>query len=145
MSLKEQTLRDQLAILIEGLGYEFVGCELNQSRQGGSLRIYIDKENGAHIGNWITALDKIQKQFDNDTLFICGHALDPEKVVINKADIKAYQNYLESLLTFVKAEMKAGKTKEEILKATAIPGAPEWQGDGIGRSLTAAYQELTVG
>jgi cyclase len=106
---------------------------------------YIDKENGAHIGNWIIALDKIQKQFDNDTLFICGHALDPEKVVINKSDIKAYQNYLESLLTFVKAEMKAGKTKEEILKATSIPGAPEWQGDGIARSLTAAYTELTIG
>jgi cyclase len=106
---------------------------------------YIDKENGAHIGNWITALDKIQNQFDNDTLFIWGHALDPEKITGNKSDIKAFQNYLQSLLAFVSAEMKAGKTKEEILKATSIPGAPEWQGDGVIRSLTAAYQELTVG
>ncbi|MFA6276182.1 MAG: MBL fold metallo-hydrolase [Pedobacter sp.] len=106
---------------------------------------YIDKDNGAHIGNWITALDKIQKQFDNDTLFIWGHSLDPEKVTGSKADIKAFQNYLQSLLTFVSAEIKAGKTKEEILKATAIPGAPEWQGDGIARSLTAAYTELTTG
>lgn len=106
---------------------------------------YIDKDNGAHIGNWITALDKIQNQFDKDTIFVCGHSLDPDKVTIGKADIKAYQNYLESLLAFVKGEMKAGKTKEEILKATAIPGAPEWQGDGISRSLVAAYTELTVG
>lgn len=103
---------------------------------------YIDRENGAHIGNWITALDKITNQFDNDTLFIWGHSLDPEKVTGNKADIKAFQNYLQSLLAFVAGEIKAGKSKEDILKATTIPGAPEWQGEGISRSLNAAYDEL---
>jgi cyclase len=103
---------------------------------------YIDRENGAHIGNWIIALDKIQHQFDQDTLFIWGHSLDPEKVTGTKADVKAYQNYLQSLMTFVGAEIKAGKTKEDILKATTIPGAAEWQGDGIQRSLGAAYDEL---
>ena len=103
---------------------------------------YIDRENGAHIGNWITALDKITNQFDNDTLFIWGHSLDPERVTGNKADIKAYQNYLKSLMSYVDGEIKAGKSKEEILKATTIPGAAEWQGDGIQRSLTAAYDEL---
>ncbi|KQC01931.1 MBL fold metallo-hydrolase [Pedobacter sp. Hv1] len=106
---------------------------------------FIDKANGAHIGNWITALEQIQNQFDKDTLFIWGHSLDPEKVTGNKADIKAFQNYLQSLLAFVGAEIKAGKTKEEILKATSIPGAPEWTGDGVARSLTAAYTELTTG
>lgn len=103
---------------------------------------YIDRENGANIGNWITVLDKITNQFDNDTLFIWGHSKDPEKVTGNKADIKAFQNYLQSLLTFVGGEIKAGKTKEEILQATAIPGAGEWEGQGIARSLTAAYDEL---
>jgi len=103
---------------------------------------YIDKENGAHIGNWITALDKITTQFDNDTIFIWGHSLDPEKVTGNKADVKAYQNYLQSLLTFVGSEIKAGKSKEDILNATTIPGAPEWKGEGIQRSLTAAYDEI---
>lgn len=106
---------------------------------------YIDKDNGAHIGNWITALDKIYDQFDKDTIVVTGHSLDPEKVVGDKENVKAFRNYLDSLMTFVKAEMKAGKTKEEILKATTIPGAPEWKGDGIARSLTAAYTELTVG
>jgi len=103
---------------------------------------YIDRENGAHIGNWITALDKIMNQFDNDTLFIWGHSLDPEKVTGNKADIKAYQNYLQNLLTFVGSEIKAGKSKEDILKTTTIQNASEWKGEGIERSLTAAYDEL---
>jgi len=103
---------------------------------------YIDRENGAHIGNWITALDKIQNQFDKDTLFIWGHSLDPEKVTGTKEDIKAYQNYLINLLAYVGNEIKAGKLKEDILKTTSIPNAPEWKGDGIQRSLTAAYDEL---
>lgn len=106
---------------------------------------YIDQANGAHIGNWITALDKIYNQFDKDTIVVAGHSLDPEKVVGDKENVKAFKNYLESLLAFVGAEIKAGKTKEDILKATTIPGAPEWKGDGIARSLTAAYTELTVG
>lgn len=106
---------------------------------------YIDQANGAHIGNWITALDKIYNQFDKDTIVVTGHSLDPEKVVGDKENVKAFKNYLESLLAFVGTEIKAGKTKEDILKATTIPGAPEWKGDGIARSLTAAYTELTVG
>lgn len=106
---------------------------------------FIDQANGAHIGNWITALDKIYNQFNKDTLFIFGHSLDPEKVTGDKEDVKAFKNYLQALLTFVSGEIKAGKTKEEILKSTTIPGAPEWKGDGIARSLTAAYTELTVG
>lgn len=106
---------------------------------------YIDQANGAHIGNWITALDKIYNQFDKDTIVVTGHSLDPEKVVGDKENVKAFKNYLESLLAFVGAEIKAGKTKEDILKATTIPGAPEWKGDGISRSLTAAFTELTAG
>ena len=66
-------------------------------------------------------------------------------MVITKEDVAAFRNYLNQLLIFVDAQIKAGKTKEEILKATEIPGAPEWKGDGIDRPLTAAYEELTNG
>ena len=48
------------------------------------------------------------------------------------------------VLKFTDGEIKAGKSKEEILKATAIPGSPEWKGDGIERPLGAAYIELTT-
>ena len=43
-----------------------------------------------------------------------------------------------------KSEIKAGKTKEEFLKNTSIPGVTEWKGDGINRPLQAAYEELTA-
>jgi len=102
---------------------------------------FIDRSAGASIKNWIVVLDKIQSEFDNDTLFIFGHAFDPEKVTGNKSDIKAMQDYLKNLLAFVNSQIKAGKTKEEIMKATSIPGVTEWQGDGIDRGLQAAYEE----
>ena len=106
---------------------------------------FIDRSAGASIKNWIVVLDKIQKEFDNDTLFIFGHAFDPEKVTGNKADIKAMQDYLQNLSAFVYSQIKAGKTKAEILKATSIPGVTEWQGDGIERGLEAAYDEEIQG
>ncbi len=106
---------------------------------------FIDRSAGASVKNWILVLENIQKEFDNDTLFVFGHAFDPEKVTGNKADIKAMQNYLTSLLAFVNSQIKAGKTKEEILKAKSIPGVTEWQGDGIEWGLDAAYEEAIQG
>lgn len=103
---------------------------------------YIDKSAGANIQNWTEVLEKAIAKYDNDTLFIFGHSLDPEKVTGTKEDLRTMQNYLEKLLIFVKAELKAGKSKEEIMKADRIPGAEEYQGQGIERSLTAALQEL---
>ncbi|AUD05806.1 MBL fold metallo-hydrolase [Spirosoma pollinicola] len=105
----------------------------------------IDRSAGASIKNWIKVLDKTLKTFDSKTIFVFGHAFDPEKITGNKDDIRAFKDYLEKLLVFVGKEVKAGKTKEDVLKATAIPGVTEWQGDGIVRSLQAAYEEITAG
>ncbi|MBC7653460.1 MAG: MBL fold metallo-hydrolase, partial [Oligoflexus sp.] len=104
---------------------------------------YIDKTSGADIKSWIKVLDKAMSTFKSDTTYVFGHALDPEKIVGTIADLKAFQNYLKRLLDYISGEIKAGKSKEEIMKATFIPGAEEWKGDGISRSLDAAYQELS--
>jgi cyclase len=106
---------------------------------------YVDKTAGANIKSWITVLEKATTTFTDDTTFVCGHAGSGYDVVIKKDDIKAFANYLQKVLDFTKAQLDAGKTKEEIVKATAIPGADEWKGDGIERPLTAAYIELTTG
>jgi cyclase len=105
---------------------------------------YIDKSAGASIANWIVALQQLQNTFTDDTIFVFGHAFDPEKVIGNKQDILAFQDYLTKLLAHVKKELDAGKTKEDIMKITQIEGVTQWQGDGIRRSLDAAYEELTT-
>jgi cyclase len=106
---------------------------------------FVDRSAGANVNSWIKVLEKTLNTFDYDTIFVFGHAFDPEKITGNKEDIKAFKDYLEKLLVFVDSEIKAGKSKEEVTKATAVPGVTEWKGDGIGRSLQAAYEELTEG
>lgn len=105
---------------------------------------FIDRTAGANIQSWIRVLDKTMAKFDKDTLFIFGHSLDPQKVTGNMEELMSMKNYLEKLLLFVGNEIRAGKSKEVILKATFIPGATDYQGQGIERSLTAAYEELTA-
>ncbi len=103
---------------------------------------FVDRAAGASVKNWITVLDKTLSTFDNQTLFVFGHAFDPEKITGNKEDIKVFQDYLSKLWNFVEGEVKAGKTKEEVLKTTAIPGVTQMQGDGIQRSIQATYEEI---
>jgi len=50
---------------------------------------------------------------------------------------------MEKPEAYVSGSIKAGKSKDDILKATSIPGITDWQGDGIQRGITAAYEELT--
>ncbi|MFD0793323.1 MBL fold metallo-hydrolase [Mucilaginibacter litoreus] len=105
---------------------------------------FVDRSAGASCRHWPLALEAAQKQFNKDTIFVFGHAFDPEKVVGTMDDLKAMQNFMERLVAFVDSSIKAGKTKDEILAAKSIPGVTDWQGDGIERGLTAAYEELTT-
>ncbi|MFI5156646.1 MAG: MBL fold metallo-hydrolase [Chitinophagales bacterium] len=105
---------------------------------------FIDRSAGASVSNWVVVLDKAIHTFNNETIFVFGHAFDPEKITGNKEDLKAMQDYLSKMLVFVGNQIKAGKTKEEILKEKSIPGVTEWQGDGIERGLDATYEELTA-
>jgi cyclase len=104
---------------------------------------FIDKTAGAEIANWIKLLDKSIATFDSNTQFVCGHAAEGYDIVLKADDLKSFGDYLGNVLKFTDAAIKAGKTKEEIIKAKEIPGSPEWKGDGIDRPLTAAYIELT--
>jgi cyclase len=105
---------------------------------------FIDNGAGASVTSWITVLDNAMKKYDKDTLFVFGHAFDPDKVTGNKDDLKAMRDYLAALNDFVGGWIKAGKSKDDLLKEKAIPGVTEWQGDGIERGLLATYEELTA-
>lgn len=103
---------------------------------------FIDKAAGASIENWISVLEKIRNQFDNDAIFIFGHAHEAFPVTGNKEDLKAMENYLSSLLNYMTREVNAGKSLDNLLKTKSIPGAEEWTGNGIERSINAAWEEL---
>jgi ribosome maturation factor RimP len=98
MSLKAQTLRDQLANLINGLGYEFVGCELNQSRQGGLLRIYLDKENGVTIDDCTMVSRQVSAMLDVEDPIQGKYTLEVSSPGLDRPlfEIGHYQKYVGS-------------------------------------------------
>lgn len=105
---------------------------------------FVDRSAGANMKSWITVLDKAVDKFSKKATYVFGHAADGYEVTGSAEDLKAFRNYLDKTLTYVESAIKSGKSKDEILKTTVIPGAEEWKGDGIDRPLTAAYEELTT-
>jgi cyclase len=104
---------------------------------------YIDKKYGASIQNWTNILEYILGKYDDDAIFIAGHALPGFDVIINKEDIKAFIDYLEKLILFGQDCKQRGIPKDVTLQMTShIPGVTEWSGEGIERSIHAMYEEM---
>lgn len=105
---------------------------------------YIDTGAGANIANWVSVLDTVVNSYPDDASFVWGHAGLGHRVFGTKEDIKAFMNYLERLLEFGGRCIKDGKTAAEVIANTkVIPGAVEWKGKGIERSINAVYHELS--
>jgi cyclase len=104
----------------------------------------VDRGAGANMKSWMQVLDKALAKFDNDTMYVFGHSATGYDITGKADDLRAFRDYLGNVLKFTDEQIKAGKTKEEILKATNIPGSDQWKGDGINKPLQAAYEELTA-
>jgi len=105
---------------------------------------FVDQKAGASIKSWINVLNKTLQTFNKDTQYVSGHAGAGYDILLKADDVRAFVTYLENVLKFTTAQIEAGKTKEEIVKATEIPGSPEWKGDGIERPLSAAFAEISL-
>jgi glyoxylase-like metal-dependent hydrolase (beta-lactamase superfamily II) len=78
---------------------------------------------GSDSRNWIKVLEKAQAKFDDDTIFIFGHANKPELTTGYKTNLKEMASFLEASNDFVLKAIKEGKTTDQLLKETAfIPG-----------------------
>ncbi|HEX2628360.1 MAG TPA: hypothetical protein VHM26_05095, partial [Chitinophagaceae bacterium] len=99
---------------------------------------------GASIMGWIDVLTKAIKKYNKKTTYVFGHASEGNEVYGKRADIEKMRDYFEKLVSFTQSEIKAGKSREEFLKNTSIPGVTEFIGSGIDRSLTAAWEEFKV-
>ncbi len=105
---------------------------------------FVDRSSGANMKSWMNVLEKAQQKFSKKTQFVYGHAAESFEVTGTMDDLKAFQEYIGKVLQFTEAEIKAGKTKEEIIKTTTLPFETQWKGDGLARPLGAAYDELST-
>lgn len=100
-----------------------------------------DRPAGASVRNWITVLESVVKDHGNDTVYIFGHSKPGEAVTGSRQDLMRLRNYLTAMIDFVQKGIAAGRPREEIVKATAIPGFESWADTPV--ALPAAYDELT--
>jgi cyclase len=105
---------------------------------------YVDRTAGANMKSWMEVLNKALNKFDKETIYVFGHSGTGYKVTGTADELNKFRDYVGNVLKFVEGEIKAGKTKEEVLKATLIPGGEEWKTDGIQRPLGAAWDELMM-
>jgi glyoxylase-like metal-dependent hydrolase (beta-lactamase superfamily II) len=83
----------------------------------------IDKAAGASIRNWISVLEKVPADHSADTIYIFGHAGTGQPVTGPRAALLAFRDYLTALLAFVESQLKAGKSRDEILATQGpLPG-----------------------
>lgn len=86
------------------------------------IPVYKTKD-GANSFGWIEALDKALNKFDDDTIFIFGHAEKPENTVGTKENLREMKNFLRASNEFMIKAISEGKTDEQILaEHQFIPG-----------------------
>ena len=105
----------------------------------------IDRANGASIANWIVVLEKVAVELPADTIYIFGHAGTGREVTGTRTDLLHHRGYLEALLEYTRAQIKAGRTREEFLKSTDVIKGFEDYGPLISRPLPAAFDEVSAG
>jgi len=115
-------------------------------------RIYpvVDRPAGARFKGWLTRLEEIVKNYPADAIYVCGHGHQKFGVTGGHADILVFRDYITALLAHVETEIKAGKSREEIVKLENLPGFPDFhvppgRGNRLGSNLGTAYDELTSG
>jgi cyclase len=103
-----------------------------------------DRPGGCSIAGWVRSLERIANLHSADTLYIFGHSKPGFEVRGNKADLLYQRDFLSAVLDYTQAQIKAGKAREEIVRASPELKGFADHGPVIERVLTAAYEELTT-
>jgi glyoxylase-like metal-dependent hydrolase (beta-lactamase superfamily II) len=108
------------------------------------LHPVIDRVNGASITGWSAILKKVAAELPADTVYIFGHAGAKFEVTGSRNELNYHSNYLMALLEYVREQIKAGKTRDQIVASTDTIKGFEDYGPLIARPLGPAYDEVTA-
>jgi glyoxylase-like metal-dependent hydrolase (beta-lactamase superfamily II) len=106
----------------------------------------VDGPSGASMQNWISILERVAKRH-SDATFIFGHAKPGQQVTGPAKELLYFRDYLTAALQYVRKGIAAKQSKEEIAKASELPGFGEHASSGtvlnLAGVLNSAYDELT--
>lgn len=108
----------------------------------------VDRGAGATMRNWITVLERAVNDHSADTVYIFGHAATGLPVTGDQADLLRFRAYLGAVMEFVESQVRAGRSRDEILAMRDPLRGFESYGP-FGRAnprdpLTCAYEEITA-
>jgi cyclase len=106
------------------------------------LHPFIDRPAGASIQGWISVLETALREYSDDAMFIFGHAGGEFPVTGGKADLTVQRDYFNALLDYARREVKAGRSRDEVIKAGAVLDGFSDHGPLIERSSGPAYDEV---
>jgi glyoxylase-like metal-dependent hydrolase (beta-lactamase superfamily II) len=108
----------------------------------------VDRAAGATIRNWMTVLERTVSDHAADTIYIFGHANTNLPVTGDSSELTRFREYLGALLAFVESQLRAGRSREEILAMRdPLRGFETWGPFGQSNprdALTCAYEEVTA-
>ncbi len=109
----------------------------------------VDSGAGGSMTNWMAMLDRVPKDHASDTIYIFGHARPGLAVTGSQAELAQFRDYLGTVLEFVRAQVKAGKSRVEVLSMREpLAGFESFGPFGAASArdpLTVAYEEVTAG
>jgi len=108
----------------------------------------VDRAAGATMRGWVTVLERVPREHANDTTYIFGHGGTGLPVTGNASDLARFKDYLSAVLASVESQVKAGKSRDEILAMREpLKGFETFGpfGQASARDpLTCAYEEVTT-
>jgi cyclase len=109
----------------------------------------VDRAAGATLRGWMTVLDRTLADHPRDTVYIFGHAAAGLQPVGTHTDLRRFHDYIEAVLHWVGAQVRAGKSRDEVLAAQEPLAGFEDYGPfgtpGAREIRTCAYEEITTG
>jgi cyclase len=103
----------------------------------------IDRPAGASIAGWIRLLEDVAQRYPADAVYIFGHGRDG--VTGERVDLLLMRDYLARLLETVGADIKAGRTLEQVKERKALDGFADYGGGNrLPVNLETAFAELTA-
>jgi ribosome maturation factor RimP len=89
-------VRDRLALLVQAMGYEFVGCEYHAQGRYSVLRVYIDNETGVTLTDCSHVSEQMSAVLDVEDLIRGPYSLEVSSPGVDRPlfEIAHYQKYV---------------------------------------------------
>ncbi len=108
---------------------------------------FIDMAGGANVRGWISVLEAIHSEFDDDTVFIFGHGDPRFGITGTRADLLVQRDFLAALLERVSRGLQEGASRGEVVSLERLEAFPDHTSPGgsltLPKCLEAVWEELT--